>query len=188
MRSSIGARLLVAVGFLAASCAYSGWVATRTAFDPGATRNAAQTLLTTKTVQRSLGDQLSEQVGKELRRAKTDPRITAAATEALRDPRVANAFAAAVADVHRALLSNSGGTISLDTRAVTDAVHDTLADRDPKLAAKLTRQRPVTLDLESKELPHLGRPARDRANRHVGGCVVRACSRGRLVARRARAP
>jgi hypothetical protein len=157
MKSSIGARLLLIVGFLAASCAYSGWTATRTAFDPGATRSASQALLTTKTVQKSLGDQLSEQVGKELRRAKTDPRITAATTQALRDPRVVNAFATAVADVHQALLSNSGGKIALDTRAVTDAVHDALAARDPKLAKQFSPQKPLAVELDTKQLPRLGR-------------------------------
>src|SRR5215212_9049998 len=163
MKSSTGARILLAIGFLAASFAYTAWIATRTAFNPDATQRAAHTLLTTDAVQKDLREQLGTQVAKELHQTNVDPRVKAAATEALRDPRVVGAFATAVADTHRALLDNVDGTVTLDTSAVTEAVQDALAARDPKLAARLSQQpQSLELKLDAKSLPQLGK-ARDAA-------------------------
>ena len=155
MKSSLGARVLLAFGFLAAALAYSGWWASRIAFDPSATRSAAKEILSTERVQHTLGDEIATRVDEELRKSNTDPQIRAAVGQALRDPRVEQAFANAVGDVHAALLSNSPTGVTIDARALTSALHDALKKQNPKLAQQLQQQAPVQVQIGGNKMPNL---------------------------------
>ena len=156
MGSKILARVLLALGFLAAWVGYTTWYGFRLAFDPSATRNAAHAILAAPSVQRSLSDTISEQVDRELTSKGASPKVAAAVDAALRDPRVTTAFADAIAQIHQAMLLDSSGKVTLDARALTTAVHDALAEHDPQLAAQLDQHAPIKVELGGKDLPHLG--------------------------------
>lgn len=155
MKSSLGARVLLILGFLAASLAYSGWWVSRIAFDPAATRAAAKQLLATEKIQHDLGDQIATHVDDELRHANTDPQVRAAVGQALRDPRVEQAFANAIGDVHAALISNNPTSVTIDARALTSALHDALMKQNPKLAQQLQQQAPVQVQIGGNKMPNL---------------------------------
>jgi hypothetical protein len=86
--------------------------------------------------------------------------LSAVITEALDDPRLVNAFTNAIVSAHRALLENGSGDVVLDTGDVTRAVRDALAKYDANLAALLTPQQPLQVELGNENLPTLGN-ARD---------------------------
>jgi hypothetical protein len=155
------ARILLALGFLAAWVGYTSWYTSRIVFDPGATRAAAHAILTAPPVEHGLADQITKQVDTEPRAAGADPKVAKAVDSALHDPRVTTAFANAIAQVHAALLADKGQKITIDTRTLTSAVHDELAKFDPKLAHELTKHAPISVQLGSTDLPHLG-GARDK--------------------------
>jgi len=157
MRNSLGARVLLVIGFVAASLSYGGWVALRTVLDPGATHVVARNIVATPEVQKNLADQLQTEVDKELGEAHASPQVRRAVDQAVRDPRVAEAFADALSTVQRAVLSNSGTTVTLDARSLTSAVDDALAHTDPTLAAQLAQQAPLTATIDANKVPHLGR-------------------------------
>ena len=156
-----GARLLLAVSFLAASIAYSAWWVSGIVFDPASSGRAAHALLATPAVQRSLSDDISRQLDRELPETAAPAAVHTAVAQALRDPRVTTAFADALTQLHRAMLSPDGNhaAIELDPRMVTSAIHDALAQQDPGLAAKITAREPITVRLGGGDLPHIG-PAR----------------------------
>jgi hypothetical protein len=163
MGSHTGARILLAIAFLAAMFGYEGFVASRTVLDPNATTDLARALLATSTVQHSLDDQLNTQVDQSLDRSEADAQVAAAVRHAVRDPRVVDAFVQALRAAHAALLSDSNGTVTLDGRALTTAVQDALAPLDQKLAADLARRPPLQVKFNADQLPHLGH-ARDVAH------------------------
>jgi len=156
MGSKLPARVFLVLGFLAAWIGYTSWYTARIAFDPGATRAAAHAILTAPPVQRGLADQMTTQVDRELKAAGAGQKVTDAVHAAIRDPRVANAFADALAQVHQALLVDKGEQITIDTRALTSAVHDALAKQDPDLAKQFAKHGPIAVHLGGKDLPHLG--------------------------------
>lgn len=156
MRSNIGARVLLALGFIAASLAYSGWWASRTVFDSAATGRAAHALLASPAVQHDMAQQLGDQLSRQLGRADSDPHVTAAVTTALHDPRVITAFSDAVEEVHAALLGNDRETVTLDTTALTKSVRSALEKEDPQLAARLSKTAAFKADIDSSKLPALG--------------------------------
>src|SRR4051812_47036051 len=134
MRQNVGARMLLFVAYLAAALGYGSWVASRTAFDTDATKKAATTLLSQPAVQRSLTDDLTEQVDQELTHANADPDVRKAVGAALQDPRLIAAFSNAIGQFHAALMGerDANGKISIDTRVLVAAVRDGLAKYDPK--------------------------------------------------------
>jgi hypothetical protein len=168
MGHKTGARILLVVGFLAAFIGYDAWIATHALFDPGATRAAAHALLEAPAVRKGLADQISESLDQQIPNAKRDPRAHAAVAAALRDPRVANAFADTVAQIHAAVMSSSSPekrqqTFTIDGRALTAALHDALAPKDPKLAAQLLKVPPLKVQIKANDMPRLHDP-RSTAN------------------------
>jgi hypothetical protein len=173
MRSGIGARILLSIGFLAAMVSLDSWIATRTVMDTAATRGMAGALLANPVVQRSLGDQVAKQVDQQLGAARNDPRIKAASAQAVRDPRVRRAFSDALARAHAALLGDGKRVVVINSRVLTGAVHDALATRDPKAAAELARQKPLNVKLDLSKAPSLGH-ARDVARNAIWMALVAA--------------
>ena len=80
-----GARLLLAVSFLAASIAYSAWWVSGIVFDPASSGRAAHALLATPAVQRSLSDDISRQLDRELPETAAPAAVHTAVAQALRD-------------------------------------------------------------------------------------------------------
>jgi hypothetical protein len=155
MRKRGPGRWLLVLGFIAASFSYGGWMLMATVLDPSATTAVARRVIATPVVQDNLAKQIRTQVDSELRDAHADPQVQRAVDAAIRDPRVAAAFANAVGDVQRALLSNSPQTITINSRALTSALHDALERIDPQLAAQVAKQPPVSATIDASKAPHL---------------------------------
>jgi hypothetical protein len=160
MGSNRGARLLLAVGFLAALIGYDAWLFSHVVLDPDATRSAAHALIGTPAVRDRIADHLTDELEKQLPAANGDPRVASAVATAVRDPRVATAFSDTVADIRSAVLTDGSGpeTFTVDGHALTAALHDALLPVDPRLAAQVERLRPLDVRLESKDLPHTKDP------------------------------
>jgi hypothetical protein len=164
MGSGAAARTLLVIGFLAAWVGYDAWIFSHVVLDPGTTRSAAHALLDSATVRGSLADTITAQVERQLPAATNDPRVAPAVAEAIRDPRVEAAFADTVAHIHQAILSGTGTTsFRIDGRALTSALHDEIAPRDPQLAAQILRAPPLDVNISSGDLPHAhdARPTAD---------------------------
>ncbi len=162
MRSSAGARILLAVAGIAAMVSYASWIALRTAFDANATERAGRTVIATEVVQRNLGNEITDRVDRELGTHSADVEVRAAVAQAMHDPRVVDAFAVALHDVHAQLLADSTGEVTIDTRAVTTAVRDALARHDPQAAEEFAAAAPISVHVGGDRLPHL-RHAHDTA-------------------------
>ena len=159
MGSSAGAKALLVIGFLAAWIGYDAWLLSHVAFDPDATRSAAHALLDTPAVRQSLADQLTTQLAQRVPATAGDPRVAPAVASALRDPRVTAAFADTVVNIHEAILSGADQqTFTVDGRALTAALHDTLARSDPQLAAQVTKLPPLDLRIQDDKLPKVHDP------------------------------
>jgi len=160
MGSNTGARVLLAVGFVAALIGYDAWIVSHVILDPGTTRTAARALIENSAVRRHIADDLTKELERRLPTATTDPHVRAAAAAAVRDPRVADAFAETVFQIREAILSDGGGkqVFSVDGRALTAALHDALVPVDPQLAAQVARLRPLDVKLQSDNLSHVNDP------------------------------
>jgi hypothetical protein len=155
MSNNVGARILLVVGFVAASIAYSAWWIDRTVLDADATEKAAEQVLATSAFQDHLAEQLDEKVNDTLAEADADPRVMQAVRQALSDPRVISAFSTAVRTAHEALLRDADVDASLDVNALNAAIRDALERTAPDLAAEFARQQPLRQEIDSSELPKL---------------------------------
>jgi hypothetical protein len=157
MTQKVGARVLLALGFLAASISYSSWIVSRTALDPQATRSATHAILSAPAVRSALARQIHDTLAPELDRATaSDPKLRAAINAAVADPRFVNAFDDAIVRVHKAILSDKGGKVTLDTHAVTVALRQAVARHDPAAAKKMKAVRSVSVPIGSAQVPHIG--------------------------------
>lgn len=172
MHARAAARVLLTVGFLAASVAYSSWLAERTILDPAATRGAASALLSTTAVRTSLVSEVRAALEPSLGAAAHDPRVTTALDRAIVDPRLVGAFQDAIVAVHRHVLSDHGAPVTLDRTAVMAAVDDAFARVAPDLAAKVRASKAVKISLGGSDLPRVGNAA--RAVRTVGNLALTA--------------
>jgi hypothetical protein len=162
MHAKAVARVLLTLGFAAASIAYGSWIAQRTILDPSATGRAAHALLATKTVHASLASEIRSALAPSLGRAADDPRVATAIDRAIADPRLVGAFEDAIVDVHRHILSDGGGGagVSLHSGAVMSAIDDAFAHVAPDIAAKVHAAKPVKISMGGSQLPHVGNAAR----------------------------
>ena len=167
------ARLLLFIGGFAAVVAWWAFAAQQTVFDVQATREAASGLLSAKSLQSKAIDSLSQQVTSILPPGADAAKVQAATTSAMSDPRVREAFGAAVASIQEQLLNNGGTAHQLvvDTSAVTAAVDDALAKVDPTLA-KQFNHKPVTFSFDTKGLPNLSGPKRAVPNVALFGALI----------------
>ena len=156
MTTKIAARVLLALGFLAASLSYSSWIVSRTALDPSATRSVARALITAPSVRATLARQLRDTLAPKLGRAAADPKLDTAFRAAVADPRFVRAFDDAIARLQASILSDQPGRITLDGRRVTGALRAAVARHDPALAKRVRTLGAVRLSLGSKQLPHVG--------------------------------
>jgi hypothetical protein len=153
---NVGARVLLVIGFLAASLSYSCWLAERTVLDANETRGLARALLNTDAVQENLTDQAMKQLDTELPQARGNPQVRDAVTEALRDPRVVNAFADALGAIHGALLGKRQDRVTIGGHELSAAIQRALAKQNPTLAGELAKQRPLDIEFNGKDLPNFG--------------------------------
>jgi hypothetical protein len=168
--AKIIARVLLTLGFIAASVGYSAWSAQRTIFDPSATRGATEALLATPTVQTMLAREIRVALRPALGAQKLDPKAAAAIDAAVNDPRFIGAFEAALMDLHESILSGESGQVTLDTSAVTKAINDAVARVDPKLAPKVRKLHAVKVPLGTADMPKVGN-ARERV-RIIGNAAI----------------
>jgi hypothetical protein len=153
------ARVLLTIGFVAASVAYSSWIAERTVFDPAATRGATSALLATPTVHDLLAREIRTAVQSSLGSNVNDPKLTAAINRAVDDPKFVHAFEDAIVSINQAVLSDGHGRVTLDTGAVTTSVYDAVARLDPLVAPQLKKTKTLSVPIGSANLPHLGNAA-----------------------------
>src|SRR5579862_7364452 len=103
----IVARVLLTLGFVAASVSYSSWIVHRTVLDSSATRDATHALITAPAVRSALARQLRSTLEPQLGHAASDPRLNAALNAAVADPRFIGAFDNAITSLHDEILSDS---------------------------------------------------------------------------------
>jgi hypothetical protein len=155
MANNAGARILLVLGFVAASLGYNAWIASRTLLDSGATAAVVHRIVTTPTVQRSLRDELHKALEQQLDYVPSNPAIQQAIENAARDPRITTAFESAIVQLHKALLSRGADTIILDPKVITRTMYDELAAYDPTLATEVKDSPPLQVQFDTHQLPRL---------------------------------
>ena len=164
------ARVLMTIGFLAASVAYSSWMAERTIFDPAATRGATHALLATPTVHDLLAREIRTALRTNLGPGVDDAKLTKAIDRAVKDPKFVGAFEDAIANVNEAILSNGHGRVTLDPSAVTNSINEAVAREYPKIAPQVRKAKVVSVPIGNASLPHLGN-AKQKA-REIGNIAL----------------
>jgi hypothetical protein len=175
-------RVLLTLGFVAASLGYSSWTAQRTFLDPAATKRATHALLATPAVQTMLTRELHRAIAPALaqinaagpttgapnragpkRRAlnaraanDAEAKLNQAIDAAVRDPKFVGAFEDAIMTVHEGVLSGDPGQVTLDSKAVTAVLDQAIARIDPSLAPKTKHLKPVSVPIGGSGLPHIG--------------------------------
>lgn len=152
--------MLLTIGFLAASMAYSSWTAERTIFDPAATRGATTSLLSTPTVHDLLAREIRSALQPSLGPDVDNAKLTAAINTAVADPRFVGAFEDAIVNINQAVLSDGHGRVTLDPEAVTGSVDAAVARVDPKIALQVRKTKQVSVPIGGAALPHLGNVGR----------------------------
>ena len=170
MTVKIIARVLLTLGFLAASVGYSSWTAQRTIFDPAATRGATHALLATPAVQTMLARELRTALRPALGAQAASPKAAAAIDAAVSDPKFVAAFEDALMNVHESILTGKRGQVTLDSAAVTKAINDAVARVDPMLAPKVRKLHQVRVPLGATDTPHVG-TSRERV-RVIGNTAI----------------
>jgi len=154
--TKIIARVMLTVGFLAASIAYSSWTVQRTILDPSATRVAAKALLDTPAVKTMLAKELRTSLLPALG-PKTDPlKLSAAIDAAVVDPKFVAAYQDAIVSIQKSVFSEGTRRVNLDSRAVTNAITKALTRIDPTVAHRMQKVRTVDVPVGSASLPHVG--------------------------------
>ncbi len=159
MQNRALARFALFVGGFAAVVGWWAFAAQHTILDPTATRDAAFGLLQAKPIQSKARDSLINQINQYIPPSlvgASTTKVRAATTAALSDDRVQQAFADGIGSFHRQLLTNVGTPqkLSIDTAAVTAAVHDSLAQQDPALA-KWLRGKSLSIEFNTSSVPNL---------------------------------
>ena len=155
MATKIFARVLLTLGFLAASIAYSSWTVQRTILDPSATRVAAKALLETPAVQTTLSKEIRTSLAPALG-PKTDPKKLAAAIDAaVVDPKFVAAYQDAIVSIQKSVFADGNSRVTLDSQAVTSAITRAIARVDPNLATRMQRVKAVKVPVGSTSLPHV---------------------------------
>lgn len=154
MRRDPVARILLGLAFVAAWIGYDAWIVSHVVLDPATTRAAAHAVLQTEPVRRGLANALTDQLVQHVPEAAHDPNVRPAVAQALRDPKVVAAFAATAARIHTAVLDGRGdATFTVDGRAVSSALRDALARRDPALAAAVAQAGPIAIPIRTHDAP-----------------------------------
>ncbi len=161
MQNRAIARLALFLGGLAAAISWWAFAAQHTILDPKATQEAAYGLLQSPPIAKKAADSLTSQLDSLLPSTvagNNTAKTRQAATAALTDPRVRQAFSEAIGSIHQQLLTK-GGThdqLIVDTAAVTTAVQDALARVDPSMAAQLSGKS-LSMKFDTSHLPNLNR-------------------------------
>jgi hypothetical protein len=149
------ARVLLTLGFLAASIAYSSWTVQRTILDPSATRIAAQSLLDTPAVKAMLAKEIRTSLLPALG-PKTDPKkLSAAIDAAVVDPTFVGAYQDAIVSIQKSVFSEGNSRVTLDSRAVTRAITKALTQIDPSVARRMKNVHAINVPVGSTSLPHV---------------------------------
>ena len=150
------ARVLMSIGFIAASVAYGSWTAQRTIFDPAATRGATHALLATPTVHDMLAKEIRTALRSSLGSSVNNAKLTKAIDRAVEDPKFVGAFEDAIANVNEAILSDGHGRVTLDPSAVTSSINEAVARVYPQIAPQVRKTKVVSVPIGNASLPHLG--------------------------------
>ena len=154
------ARLMLAIGSIAASIGFWAFCAQRTILDPAATRDLAASLIDSAGVTESLSSQLSEQIAgllpPDIAKQVPEAEIEAVAAAVVSDPRVADAFATTIASVHEQLLDGERqGKVGIDSTAINTALVDVATGLSPQLATQLADVEPIELRIDAARIPNL---------------------------------
>jgi hypothetical protein len=154
--AKIVARVMLTLGFLAASVSYSSWTAQRTILDPSATRVAAQALLETPAVKTMLAKEIRTGLQPALDPKTDTKKLTAAIEAAVGDPKFVAAYQDAIVSIQKSVFDDGNSRVTLDSNAVTGAITRALAQVDPKVAREMQKVRAVNVPVGSSSLPHIG--------------------------------
>jgi hypothetical protein len=166
---------LAGLGVLAATVAWSSWVATSTVLDPGRSERVAEVLTADPTVRGAVEDALAKALISAVPPSVTvpDAELKAAARRALDDPRVAQVVWAAIVDAHRRLVGEIEGPVRVDAAPIAAAGRDALLAAQPQLAGRLPAPPPLSVALPTDSFPDLG-GLRDLLAGGVTGKAVQA--------------
>ncbi len=158
--TSLLARVLLWVGAIAASTAFWAFSAQQTMLDPSATRDLATDLIGADVVSESLAKQLSsqlrERVPAELASKVSDDELDAAASAAIADPRIADAFGDAIGSLHEQILNGGGDDkVTIDSGAINEALKEALQPIAPRLAKSIGGSDPIALEVDGARIPNL---------------------------------
>jgi hypothetical protein len=155
MANNAGARILLLLGFVAASLGYNAWITSRTVLDTSATAAVVHRIVTTPSVQHSLRNELHKALEQQLDYVPSNPAIQLAIANAARDPRITTAFEHAIVQLHKALLSSGATTITLDPKVISRTMYDELAAYDPTIATEVKDSPPLQVQFDAHQLPRL---------------------------------
>ena len=154
------ARLLLAVGAVAASLSFWAFSAKRTILDPAATRDVATSLIDTGAVTDSLASQIADQLDRaipaEFAGQLPADEVERIAIAVVADPRVATSFGATIESAHEQLLrGDREREFVIDSRAINRAVRETVSEFDPALGARVAEAEPIGASVDVSNLPSL---------------------------------
>ena len=152
------ASLLVTLGLIFAGVAWWAYAARSTVLDSARSERIADTLITQPVIQ----DAVAEGLGNALQQALppgtpiSPEEISAAAHQALADPRAMAALKNTVLTSHQRLVGNYDGPVTLDVSPIAVAGRDALVAARPDLAGSLPETPTLSVDLPTQHLPKLG--------------------------------
>jgi hypothetical protein len=164
------ARVLVALGLLCASIAWTGWVVLQTLADPERSSRIAHAVLDDPEARDQLAADLARSLAGAVNTATgsagataglkapkidgNDPTLRAAVATALADPRLATNVIDALAAEHANLLGvEPKQPAEIDTAILVETVGRAIGAANPALAARITAAAPASIPLPDIEIP-----------------------------------
>ena len=151
------ASILVTLGLFSGAVAWWAYAARSTVLDSARSERIAETLITQPVIQ----DSVAEGLGNALQQALppgtpiSPDEISAAAHQALADPRAMAALKATVLTSHQRLVGDYDGPVTLDVSPIAVAGRDALLAARPDLAEALPESPTLSVDLPTQHLPKL---------------------------------
>lgn len=204
------ARLVLGIGLLVASVAWTGWVVLQTVADPTRSSRVAHAVLDDPDARAVIADDLTASLAKAINAATSagaagtgvrpptiagdDPRLRSGVGLALDDPEVITDLVDAFAAQHANLLGvEPRQEVAMDTGRFVGAVATGVRAVDAGLADRLVAAAPATIEPPDIEVPYIGAVRRfaiewvPRLAMIAAACVLLAFALGdrRRVARRA---
>lgn len=149
------AGLVLGISLLAGSLAWSGFIATRTVFDPDRSRDVAEELLDNDQVRAQLVDNISGAVnGLIPEGVEVDPALVeSAAEQTLNDPQVEQLLLSAFADTHAAFLGQGDAPTELDVSVIGERARAALIQAAPQLETAVPAAPTLAVPLPTERIP-----------------------------------